>query len=105
MSREGSKSEHTYVASFWYTFELISVASPPEPTWTPPPCREKRARACSSGAMEEMSRGFKMQTLTYCDATFMSTRTAAGQFKGQFKRVLDESSRKVKKGITPREPD
>ena len=26
-----------------------------------------------------------MQTLTYCDATFMSTRTAAGQFKGQFK--------------------
>ena len=40
----------------------------------------------TSGAMEEMSRGFKMQTLTSCDATFMSTRTAAGQFKGHSSR-------------------
>ena len=37
-----------------------------------------------------------MQTLTYCDATFMSTRTAAGQFKGQFKGVLEETSKKVR---------
>ena len=29
-----------------------------------------------------------MQTLTSCNATFMSTRTAAGQFKGQFKGPL-----------------
>ena len=45
--------------------------------------------------MEEMSRGFKMQTLTICDATFMSTRTAAGQFKGRFKGAMEESSGQV----------
>ena len=27
---DGSKSERTYFALFWYTFELVSVASPPE---------------------------------------------------------------------------
>eukprot|EP00964_Phaeocystis_antarctica_P044202 scaffold25400_cov73-Phaeocystis_antarctica.AAC.3 len=30
----------------------------------------------------------KVQTLTRCNATFMSTRTAAGQFKGQFKGAM-----------------
>ena len=30
--KEGSKSERTKIASFWYTFELISVALPPEST-------------------------------------------------------------------------
>ena len=35
---------------------------------------------------------FKMQALTYCDAIVMSTRTTAGQFKGQFKGAMDESS-------------
>ena len=29
---EGSESKRTYVAWFWYTFESISVASPPEKT-------------------------------------------------------------------------
>jgi hypothetical protein len=38
---------------------------------------------------------FKMQALTYCDAKVMSTRTAAGQLKGQFKGAMDESSGKV----------
>ena len=51
--------------------------------------RTHKAHGQFSGAMEEMSRGFKMQTLTYCDATFMSTRTAAGQFKGQFKGAME----------------
>ena len=50
--------------------------------------------------MEEMSRGFKMQTLTYCDATFMSTRTAAGQFKGQSKGAMEEMSGKVQNANT-----
>jgi len=36
-----------------------------------------------------------MQALTHCNATFMSTRTAAGQFKGQFKGAMDDSSRNV----------
>ena len=36
-----------------------------------------------------------MQTITYCDDKVMSTRTAAGQFKGQFKGAMDNSSRKV----------
>ena len=40
-------------------------------------------------------RRFKMQALTYCDAKFMSTRTAAGQFKGHFKGAMEEMSRKV----------
>jgi len=33
-----------------------------------------------------------MQTLTFCGTKIMSTRTAAGQFKGQFKGAVDESS-------------
>ena len=37
-----------------------------------------------------------MQTLTRCNATFMSTRTAAGQFKGQFKGAMEEMSRGFK---------
>jgi len=36
-----------------------------------------------------------MQALTYCDAKVMSTRTAAGQFKGQFKEAMEEMSQKV----------
>ena len=43
-------------------------------------------------------RRFKMQALTICDAKFMSTRTADGQFKGQFKGALDEMSQKGSKG-------
>ena len=38
-----------------------------------------------------------MQTLTSCDAKVTSTRTAAGQFKGQFKGAMDESSGKGSK--------
>ena len=62
--------------------------------------RAARARSSSIGAMEEMSRGFKMQTLTSCDATFMSTRTAAGQFKGQSKGAMEEVLQKVQHAST-----
>ena len=41
-----------------------------------------------------------MQTLTRCNATFMSTRTAAGQFKGQFKGAMEEMSGKVQNANT-----
>ena len=33
-----------------------------------------------------------MQALTFCDGKFMSTRTAAGQFKGQFKGAMEDMS-------------
>ena len=36
-----------------------------------------------------------MQALTFCDGKFMSTLTAAGQFKGQFKGAMEESSGQV----------
>ena len=36
---------------------------------------------------------FKMQILTYCNAKITSTRTAVGQFKGQFNGAMDNSSR------------
>ena len=53
---------------------------------TPEPCAHTRHRVNhSTGQWRKCLGRFKMQTLTYCDATFMSTRTAAGQFKGQFK--------------------
>ena len=51
-----------------------------------------------------MSRGFKMQTLTYCDATFMSTRTAAGQFKGQFKGAMERYMRGFDSAQNSRRP-
>ena len=38
-----------------------------------------------------------MQALTPCDAEVASTRTAVGQFKGQFKGAMDESSGKGSK--------
>ena len=38
-------------------------------------------------------RRFKMQAITHCDAKITRTRTTAGQFKGQFKGALDESSK------------
>jgi hypothetical protein len=41
-----------------------------------------------------------MQTLTFCGTKIMSTRTAAGQFKGQFKGALEELSGKVRKAST-----
>ena len=34
-----------------------------------------------------------MQTLTYCDAKITSTRTAVGQFKGQFNGAMEDMSR------------
>ena len=40
-------------------------------------------------------RRFKMQALTHWDANITITRTAVGQFKGQFKGAMDNSSRKV----------
>ena len=41
-----------------------------------------------------------MQTLTLCDAKVTSTRTAAGQFKGQFKGAMEDMSRQGKKANT-----
>eukprot|EP00964_Phaeocystis_antarctica_P063382 scaffold38033_cov69-Phaeocystis_antarctica.AAC.3 len=41
-----------------------------------------------------------MQALTHCNTTFMSMRTAAGQFKGQFKGAMEELSRQGKKAST-----
>ena len=45
-----------------------------------------------------------MQALTHCNATFMSTRTAAGQFKGQFKGAMEEMSRQGKKASIQNQP-
>ena len=36
-----------------------------------------------------------MRALTFCDPKITSTRTAAGQFKGQFKGAMEESSGQV----------
>jgi len=38
-----------------------------------------------------------MQALTFCDAKVVSTQTAVGQFKGQFKGAMEELSGKVQK--------
>ena len=43
---------------------------------------------------------FRMQALTYCDAEIMSTRTAVGQFEGQFKGAMEEMSGKVQNANT-----
>jgi hypothetical protein len=43
---------------------------------------------------------FKMQALTFCDDEVMSTRTAAGQFKCQFKGAMEELSQKVQNANT-----
>jgi len=43
---------------------------------------------------------FKIQALTSCDAKITSTRTAAGQFKGQFKGAIDENSGEVQDAST-----
>ena len=60
--------------------------------------RTNEARSSQfSGAMDEMSEKVQMQTLTRCNAKFMSTRTAAGQFKGRFNGAMDESSGKGSK--------
>ena len=40
---------------------------------------------------------FKTQALTHCGVKIMSTRTAVGQFKGQFNGAMDESSGKGSK--------
>ena len=45
-------------------------------------------------------RRFKMQTLTLCGTKIMSTRTASGQFKGQFKGAMDESAGNVQNAST-----
>jgi len=48
-------------------------------------------------------RRFKVQALTHWDANITSTCTATGQFKGQFKGALDDTSRQVQKASTQRE--
>ena len=49
------------------------------------------------GRWRKCRRRFKMQTLTNCGPKVTSTRTAVGQFKGQFNGAMDESSRKGSK--------
>ena len=41
-----------------------------------------------------------MQALTCCDAKFMSTRTAAGQFNGRFNGAMEEMWQKVQNAST-----
>ena len=52
------------------------------------------------GRWMECLRRFNMQTLTFCGTKIMSTRTAAGQFKGQFKGAMEEVSQKAQKAST-----
>ena len=47
--------------------------------------------------MEEMSLKVQNAALTCCDAEIKSTRTTAGQFKGQFNGAMDESSGKMRR--------
>jgi hypothetical protein len=58
------------------------------------------ARNIPLGQWMKCRRRFEMQTLTFCDTKITSTRTAAGQFKGQFKGAMDESSGNVRKAST-----
>ena len=53
------------------------------------------SRVSSRGRWMECLRRFNMQTLTICGTKIMSTRTAAGQFKGQFKGAMEEMSQNV----------
>ena len=49
----------------------------------------------SAGRWRTCQGRFKMQTLTDWGAKITSTRTAVGQFKGQFNGAMDDSSRTV----------
>ena len=50
----------------------------------------RTTRGKSSSIWKKVQEKFKMQALTpTCDAKFMSTRTAAGQFRGQFKGATE----------------
>ena len=60
-----------------------------------PTSKQSRARNVPSGRWRKCRRRFKMQTLTYCGAKITSTRTAVGQFKGQFNGAMEERQRKV----------
>ena len=48
-----------------------------------------RSRVSSRGRWRTCQGRFKMQTLTYCNAKITSTRTAVGQFKGQFNGAME----------------
>ena len=70
-------------------------------------CKAKFMSTCattsqSKGAMEEMSLKVQNAALTFCDAEIKSTRTTAGQFKGQFNGAMDEMSGKVQNPTTHR---
>ena len=52
---------------------------------TPAYCARTRHTINSAGRWMKCHRRFKMQALTHWDASITSTRTAVGQFKGQFK--------------------
>jgi hypothetical protein len=49
-------------------------------------------------------RRFNMQTLTFCGTKIMSTRTAAGQFKGQFKGAMERYMRGFDSAQNSRSP-
>jgi hypothetical protein len=55
----------------------------------------------SAGPWRKCRRRFNIQTLTFCGTKIMSTRTAAGQFKGQFKGAMDKRSGKDQDAGTP----
>ena len=55
------------------------------------------SRYVPAGRWRKCLERVKMQALTDCNANVMSTRTTVGQFKGQFKGAMDESSGKGSK--------
>ena len=66
----------------------------------PLPNRHMATVSTPVGRWMKCHRRFKMQTLTYCDAKITSTRTAVGQFKGQFNGAMEETSRQGQKAST-----
>ena len=61
---------------------------------------KNRARNVPLGQWRTCQGGFKMQTLTFCNAKITSTRTAVGQFKGQFNGAMEEMRQKVQNAST-----
>ena len=68
-----------------------------------PFCAHARQHSVNSvGQWMKVQGKFKMQALTFCDNEVMSTSTAAGQFKCQFKGAMDEMSQKVQNASSHR---
>ena len=92
-------------AALSWILQLTKLATPLERTKTPPPCKPKSgARNVPSGRWRKCLGRFKMQALTHCEVIVMSTRTTVGQFKGQFKGAMEESSGQGQKASTRNQP-